>query len=57
MSVFEGYHEYIGGYPECIRDTMIHVGDYHEYIEGNHDKSPSDITITPHCTQPPLMCS
>ena len=34
MSKSGGYHEYTGRCPVDQRDTMIHVGGYHEYIEG-----------------------
>ena len=34
MSTSREYHEYIEGCSVHWRDIMIHVGGYHDYIEG-----------------------
>ena len=34
-----GYHEYIGGDSVHQRDTMMHVGQYHDSCWGSHDYS------------------
>ena len=56
FSTSEGYHEYIGGCSAHRRDTMIHVGGYHDACRGYHEYTPRcthdspDVLNIPRCT-------